>query len=120
METGLDIFFVDGKNSFQRIISLASALFWTWLEVMFLKFFFIFAFGIVGYILGSSGAFYEGSFEFSYETILNNVNLIEVLIPLLVLIIFILRVPIYYKKEIKKRTTNHDKTSKHSTHKPKQ
>ena len=101
----VDIFFADAKQTFSRVVSIFSALFWTWLELMFLKFFFVFAFGLAGYILGDAGtALGSGSFEYSYETILKNTVLMDSLVKALVIIIFILRVPIHYRKEIKKRT----------------
>ena len=101
---GFDIFFADAKQTWERIICIFSAVFWTWLEVMFLKFFFIFAFGLTGYILGDGGTTLgSGSFEYSYQTILDNKNLMDAVITALVLIIFILRVPLHYKKEVNKQ-----------------
>lgn len=91
-----DIFFADAKGTFQRVMCLGSALFWTWLELTFFVFFFTYAFGLAGYIVG-------GSYAYSFETIRNNKELVDALIKCFVLIIFVFRIPFHYKKEINKR-----------------
>lgn len=92
----LDIFFADAKETYQRIICILSALFWTWLELSFFVFFLSYAFGLAGYIVG-------GSYAYSFETIRNNKELTDMMIQVFVILIFAFRIPIYYKKEIKKR-----------------
>lgn len=96
----IEIWFADGKTTLERIMALFSALFWTWLDFSFLVFFFTFAFGIAGYVIG-------GSYPYSWETIKNNRSFMDALIKAFVLIIFILRVPIRYEKKI---TSSKEKT----------
>lgn len=95
----INIFFADAKTTFERGMSICSALFWLWLEISFLKFFFGYAFGIAGYLIG-------GTFQYSVDTLLKNKELIDNLIVAIVLIITITRIPIYKNKEIKEEQTN--------------
>ena len=92
----MDIFFADGKQTFQRVLCIYSALFWTWLELTFFVFFFTYSFGLAGYLVG-------GSYAYSFETIRNNKELMDALIKCFVLITFVFRIPFHYKKEIRKR-----------------
>lgn len=91
-----NIWFADGKDTLSRVMAIFSALFWTWLEVSFLYFFFSFAFGFSAYIPGNNN--YQTALDFfkAYP------NLINSLVIIIVITIFVMRVPIYYKKEIKK------------------
>jgi len=88
------IWFADAKSTFDRVVNLFSALFWTWLEFTFLKVILTYTFGIAGYVLG-------GTYEYSYDMMITNKGLINGLILIYILITFIVRVPLYIKKEIK-------------------
>lgn len=94
--TILNIIFADAKSTIERIVSLFSALFWTWLEFSFFKFFFTYAFGFAGYITG-------GSYKYSYDMMINNKDFINTICLVVIVLIFITRIGLYKKKEIKEK-----------------
>lgn len=89
-----NIFWADGKLSYERVTSLFSALFWCWLEWTFLKFFFTYAFGMYYAV--------NGNYPEAVQTILRNQDLINDMIVGFTLLIFVLRIPIHIKKEVPK------------------
>lgn len=91
----LDILFADAKLTWERLVCICSALFWIWLEIMFVKFFFTFAFGIVAYVSTSS-------YALTWETLVNNYELRNALTIGIVLIITVFRLPLFKYKTIKK------------------
>ena len=91
----MNIIFADAKNSWDRMTSLVSAIFWTWLELTFLVFFFTYSFGIAGYIVG-------GSYAYSFETLRANKDFMHIFIWAFVVLIFVLRIPIHYGKKVEK------------------
>jgi len=90
------IFFGDAKDSFTRGVSMLSALFWTWLEFMFLKFILTYIFGIAGYIMS------DGDYGVSVMTMIQGADFIVALTTIYVLIVFLFRMKITYGKVIEK------------------
>ena len=88
----LKILFADAKLTKERVVCLVSALFWTWLEFMFLKFFFAFAFGMY---YANYGMYPEALVMVTQSRIFTTI-----LTWLVVLFIFFTRIPLYKKKTI--------------------
>jgi len=86
----------DMRDGIDFIISCTSAIFWIWLEVIFLKFFFTFAFGIVGYITG-------GGYPEAIRQLLINKGLIDTLILAFVLLQLITRIRIPFQRKFKEK-----------------
>lgn len=93
-EIFLRIFFGDAKQSWERAMSVFSALFWTWLEFSFLKFLFVYIIGIAGYVS-------SGSIAYSWDMILQNTEFVNLFVKLSFILIFLLRIRIYHGKTIK-------------------
>ena len=90
----LNLIFADAKQSYLRIMSVFSALFWTWLEFSFLKFFFMYIIGIAGYVT-------SGDFSFTWNLLLDNVDFVNLFAKVYFIIIFLYRIPIYRGRNLK-------------------
>jgi len=88
-----NIVFGDINDGLDFGVSCVSAIFWIWLEVMFLKFFFTFAFGIVGYMIGD--------YPEAARQVLINSDLKDGLIIVFILIQLILRIKIPLNRKFK-------------------
>lgn len=95
VKRAFDIFFADAKNTFDRIISIFSAFFWIWLEWSFMIFFFTYAFGFIGYL--------NGGYPESLRLIQENRAFWDKIALVFVLLITVLRIPLYNKKEVKSK-----------------
>lgn len=92
-EWGINIFFADAKQSWQRVMAVFSALFWTWLEFSFLKFLFIFIIGIASHASGSP-------ITYTWDLMLENNEFVDTFVKIFFVLVLILRIPIHYKKRI--------------------
>ncbi|KKN40791.1 hypothetical protein LCGC14_0730070 [marine sediment metagenome] len=88
-----EIFFGDAKQSWERLMSVFSALFWTWLEFSFLRFFVIYIFGIASYVA-------SGDIAYSWQTIIDNREFVDLFIKMFFVLIFMFRIRIHYGKKI--------------------
>jgi len=95
------IFFADAKNSYERAFCLVSALFWTWLEFSFIKF-------MLRYAMGMYYAVHE-QYPASLQLIIETSSFARILTIVLVIIIFLTRVPLHKKKQIKVKGTVEEK-----------
>ena len=93
VKRAFNIFFRDAKSTFDRIMCICSALFWVWLEFMFLRFFFTYAFGMYYAV--------NGQYPQALSLILENKDFIQAITIGIVLITTVFRIPLYIKKEIK-------------------
>jgi len=90
------IFFADADNAFSRLASIISGLFWLYFNVLFFKFFLTYALGLSAYIMSGD------SYSVSWSIIQENRELISTLSLVFSLIIMVMRIPLYTRKEVKK------------------
>jgi len=90
---GTKILFGDAKQSWERGLSVCSAIFWTWLEFSFLRFLLFFMID-VGVYAGT------GSVEIMVETIKRNVDFLDLFIKIYFIAVLVFRIPIHYGKKI--------------------
>ena len=94
IQKGLKIFFGDAKQSWERAMSVFSALFWTWLEFSFLKFSFIYIIGMAGYVIGDS-------FKYSWDMVIENTPMVNTFVIIFFVMVLIFRIKIRDGKNIK-------------------